>query len=116
MLSLKTRRKRRKIQLRRKSVVVKNLKHKGLREGCHCIESRDIGAYDTCMNGYKYCYANKKPERAFENYKYHDSDSPLILGHLKDTDIVSQGVAPVKLSRHYRCNYPSTSRHQRCNF
>lgn len=36
----------------------KDLKHKGMREGCHCIESRDIGAYDTCMNGCKYCYAS----------------------------------------------------------
>jgi hypothetical protein len=73
-------------------IVFKNLKHKGMREGCHCIESRDIGAYDTCLNGCKYCYANKKPEKAFENYKYHDPDSPLILGHLKETDTVSQGL------------------------
>jgi hypothetical protein len=73
-------------------IVFKNLKHKGTREGCHCIESRDIGAYDTCLNGCKYCYANKKPEKAFENYKYHDPDSPLILGHLKETDTVSQGL------------------------
>lgn len=36
----------------------KNLKHKGMRQGCHCIESRDIGAYDTCLNGCKYCYAS----------------------------------------------------------
>jgi hypothetical protein len=69
----------------------KDLKHKGTREGCHCIESRDIGAYDTCMNGCKYCYANKKPQKAFENYKYHDPDSPLLLGHLKETDTVLQG-------------------------
>ena len=72
-------------------VVFKDLKHKGMREGCHCIESRDIGAYDTCMNGCKYCYANKRPEKAFENYKYHDPDSPLLLGHLKETDTVQQG-------------------------
>lgn len=32
-------------------IVFKDLKHKGMRQGCHCIESRDIGAYDTCMNG-----------------------------------------------------------------
>ena len=44
----------------------RNLKHKGMREGCHCMESRDIGAYDTCLNGCKYCYANKKSEKGFE--------------------------------------------------
>ena len=48
-------------------VEFRELKHKGMRQGCHCIESRDIGAYDTCMNGCKYCYANKNPQKAFEN-------------------------------------------------
>jgi hypothetical protein len=69
----------------------RDLKHKGMRQGCHCMESRDIGAYDTCMNGCKYCYANKRPEKAFENYKYHDPESPLLLGHLQETDTVQQG-------------------------
>ena len=69
----------------------KDLKHKGTRQGCHCIESRDIGAYDTCLNGCKYCYANKNPNKAFENYKYHDSNSPLLLGHLNETDTIQQG-------------------------
>ena len=70
----------------------KSLKHKGIREGCHCIESRDIGAYDTCMNGCKYCYANKNPRKAFENYKLHNPKSALLLGELKPTDTVTQGV------------------------
>jgi hypothetical protein len=72
-------------------VEFRNLKHKGMRAGCHCIESRDIGAYDTCMNGCKYCYANKTPQKAFENYKLHDPNSPLLLGHLKPDDTVQQG-------------------------
>lgn len=72
-------------------ILFRDLKHKGMRQGCHCIESRDIGAYDTCMNGCKYCYANKRTEKAFENFKYHDPDSPLLLGHLKDTDTVQVG-------------------------
>lgn len=69
----------------------KKLKHKGMRQGCHCIESRDIGAYDTCLNGCKYCYANKNPQKAFDNYKYHDPDSPLLLGHIRPDDTVIQG-------------------------
>lgn len=70
----------------------RNLKHKGMRRGCHCIESRDIGAYDTCMNGCKYCYANKNPQKAFENFRYHDPDSPLLLGQVRPEDTVTQGV------------------------
>ena len=69
----------------------KDLKHRGLREGCHCIESRDIGAYDTCLNGCKYCYANKSPLKAQENYLLHDPDSPLLLGHLEEGDTLLQG-------------------------
>ena len=57
-----------------------------MRQGCHCIESRDIGAYDTCLNGCKYCYANQTPQKARENFKYHDPNSPLLLGDLKPTD------------------------------
>lgn len=79
----------------------KTLKHKGMRQGCHCIESRDIGAYDTCMNGCKYCYANKNPQKAFENYKFHNPNSPLILGELKETDTIIQGAQKsfLKVSR-----------------
>lgn len=73
-------------------IVYRDRKHKGMRQGCHCIESRDIGAYDTCMNGCKYCYANKRQEKAFENFQYHDPDSPLLLGHLKERDTIQQGV------------------------
>ena len=76
----------------------RTLKHKGTRAGCHCIESRDIGAYDTCLNGCKYCYANKNPQKAFENFALHDPESPLLLGHLQDTDTVQQGA-----QRSYLC-------------
>lgn len=72
-------------------IAFKNLKHKGMRQGCHCMESRDIGAYDTCLNGCKYCYANKNPHKAFANFKYHDPASPLLLGHLQPSDTIIQG-------------------------
>ena len=84
---------------RANGITFKNLKHRGMRQGCHCIESRDIGAYDTCLNSCKYCYANKNPHKAFENYKYHDPASPLLLGHVKPDDIVTQGVQKSFLPR-----------------
>lgn len=73
------------------SIRFRNLKHRGMRHGCHCIESRDIGAYDTCMNGCRYCYANQNPQKAFENYRYHDPHSPLLLGNVKEWDTIQQG-------------------------
>ena len=77
---------------RANGIAFKNLKHRGMRQGCHCIESRDIGAYDTCLNGCKYCYANKSPQKAAENSHLHDPYSPLLLGNLQDTDIIQPGV------------------------
>lgn len=70
----------------------KNLKHKGARQGCHCIESRDIGAYDTCLNGCKYCYANRNPRKVLENYQSHDKASPLLTGEIRPGDTIIQGL------------------------
>lgn len=68
----------------------KNIKPQPMRKGCHCIPSRDIGAYDTCLNGCKYCYANKRPELAKENIKLHDKNSPLLLGYIQKTDKITE--------------------------
>ena len=87
---------------RANGIAFKNLKHKGMRQGCHCIESRDIGAYDTCMNGCKYCYANKTPRKAFENFKLHDPASPLLLGQVGPDDTVIQGVQKSFLAKGQR--------------
>ena len=40
------------------NVVYKNVKGTGIRENCHCIPSRDIGDYNSCLSECKYCYAN----------------------------------------------------------
>lgn len=37
------------------------------RIGCGCIESKDIGYYDSCPHGCIYCYANMNPENAIIN-------------------------------------------------
>ena len=70
-------------------ITFRKLKHKGMRNGCHCIESRDIGAYETCPNGCRYCYANRSHDKAAANYRMHDPKSPILIGSIKDTDTVT---------------------------
>lgn len=67
-------------------VVYKNVKASGIRKNCHCIPSRDIGAYNSCLSECKYCYANRKPDIPKKVIKLHDEKSPLLLGHLKEND------------------------------
>lgn len=69
----------------------RSLKHRGTRAGCQRMEYRDMGSYHTCTNGCKYCYANPDPDRARENYRKHDVDSPLLTGSLKPTDQIVRG-------------------------
>jgi len=45
------------------------LKPKPSRPGCGCIESTDIGTYDSCPFGCRYCYATKNRDAALEFYK-----------------------------------------------
>lgn len=76
---------------RANAVEFKRLSHRGSRPGCACFESRDIGAYDSCPNGCRYCYANSSARRAVRNFRtLHDPASPLLLGHLEEGDVVHQ--------------------------
>lgn len=72
------------------NITFKKVRHSGNRQGCKCIENRNIGDYDTCPNGCKYCYANKNPQIAQENYKKHNPNDLMILGNLKLTDEIQQ--------------------------
>lgn len=64
----------------------KKVAERGNRPGCRCMESRGLGDYNTCLNGCRYCYANYDHEKARENYRLHDPESPLMIGHLRPTD------------------------------
>ena len=68
------------------NVVYKSVKGTGIRENCHCIPSRDIGDYNSCLSECKYCYANRKPDIPKKVIKMHDEKSPLLLGQLKEND------------------------------
>ena len=64
-------------------------KDKNQRLFCNCIESLDIGMYDSCLNGCVYCYANKKCyDKIRRNGEKHDVNSPLLIGSVSDEDII----------------------------
>lgn len=53
---------------------------------CACYLSNDIGSYNSCMHLCKYCYANGNEMTIRKNYKDHDDNSPLLIGHINPED------------------------------
>ncbi|UCE26273.1 MAG: DUF1848 family protein, partial [Candidatus Coatesbacteria bacterium] len=60
-----------------------DVSRKPTRNECGCFASVDIGAYDTCVHGCVYCYANMNKAAAKRRYEEHDPSSAF-LGYSKD--------------------------------
>ncbi|MCH3951323.1 MAG: DUF1848 domain-containing protein [Acidaminococcus sp.] len=61
---------------------------KTARPGCPCLLGADIGAYNTCLHGCRYCYANYDQTIVHRNWKLHDPASPLLIGHVQKSDTI----------------------------
>ena len=63
------------------NVQVKAGKDRSQRRECGCLQSKDIGFYDTCLHGCAYCYAGTL-QSGLRNRVKHEVDSPLLIGNI----------------------------------
>jgi len=49
------------------------------RKACGCVVGKDIGMYESGLDGCAYCYATNSFEKAKENYRNHDPEAPSLL-------------------------------------
>lgn len=64
-------------------------KDKNQRKECGCIESVEIGAYNTCKNGCKYCYATDSQESVIYQSSKYNSLAPILCGELTEQDKIT---------------------------
>ncbi len=65
-------------------------KDKNQRGECGCMESVEIGAYNTCKNGCKYCYANYSEESVARNCSRYDPNSPILCDTIGEHDKITE--------------------------
>lgn len=58
------------------------------RKNCYCLQTVDVGSYNTCSNRCLYCYANYEEAYISHNISQHDCHSSMLIGRVGSTDII----------------------------
>ena len=70
---------------------IKKKTDKNQRSGCGCIQSVDIGVYNTCHHGCTYCYANHSEASIIKNISLHNPNADSMLGSVSsDAKIIDR--------------------------
>ena len=69
-------------------------KDRNQRPACNCAASVDIGAYDTCPHGCRYCYANRSARVVAERRRAYDVSAPLLCSRLGEEDRIKERLVP----------------------
>ena len=64
-------------------------KDKNQRTECGCVESVEVGTYNTCKNGCIYCYANYSSKSVETNAAKYNPLSPLLCGQVEKDDKIT---------------------------
>lgn len=65
-------------------------KDRNQRTECGCVQSVDIGMYDTCLHGCKYCYATSSIKKAQNRAGNHNKGLPLLCGKMMGDEWVKR--------------------------
>ncbi len=65
-------------------------KDKNQRSECGCVESIDVGTYNTCKNGCKYCYANYSEEKTRQTCSLYQQDLPILCSIIDERDTITE--------------------------
>lgn len=65
-------------------------KDKNQRAECSCVESVEVGSYNTCKNGCKYCYANYSYDKVKASCQLYHPTAPLLCGEIGEEDSITE--------------------------